>query len=108
MRSHTTELVAATTNLIAKGTDTGVKIRMDAPWMGFMRTIAGQIIGTGAILTVVFIVIAAIVWGGAKAFGAGHAQNIGVMGVIIGIIVCVLLGSAASMVMYFTGFNLFA
>lgn len=108
MHSHTTELVAATTNLIAKGTDTGVKIRMDAPWMGFMRTITGQIIGTGAILTVAFIVIAAIVWGASKAFGAGRGQNLGVMGVLVGIGVCVLLGSAASMVMYFTGFNLFA
>lgn len=96
------------TELIAKGVDTGIKIKMDAPWMSFLKTTTGQILGTAVVLSILAMVIAAIVWVVSKAVGAGHGQNLGVAGIVVGIIACLFFGSVVSLVMYFTGFDLFA
>lgn len=101
-------MYAQASQLVAKGVDTGIKIKMDAPWMSFLKTTTGQILGTAVVLTILFMGIAAVVWVVSKAVGAGHGQNLGITGVVVGIVACLFFGSVVSLAMYFTGFDLFA
>ncbi|SMX91385.1 hypothetical protein BI49514_02395 [Brevibacterium iodinum ATCC 49514] len=101
------EFINHSTAVLAQGYDPGVEPRFDAPWMGFFRTLGGQILGTIMACIVIFMGIALAFWVASKIGGSGAGQSMGAKALLIGLAACVIMGSLGGAAMYFSGLSLF-
>lgn len=95
------------TDILSKGINPGVKPKGDAPWLGALQGLGGQILFTLAIVLVIIIAIGAVMWVGGKLSHTSGMQSSGGAVILWGVIGAVVLGSVSGLVMWATSINLF-
>ena len=92
---------------MSAGYDPGISPQFDAPWMGQLQDLFGQIGGTAIIVCVLGVFITAIVWAVSKAVGSQAGQTVGGIGFLVAVGAAVLIGSASGLIQWASGINLF-
>lgn len=98
---------AASSVLEAGGFDPGVSPNSDAPWTATLRKLSGSFVGSLLIASVVILAVGVVVALIGKAAGSTKAQQIGIGGLIVGLIGVVVLGSINGLVYWATQQSIF-
>lgn len=111
LESLTTQALMLTNSaqsvLQADGFDPGVTPNSNAPWMPKLQDLSGSFLGTLLIVSVVILAAGIVTALIGKAVGSNKAQQIGIGGLVVGLIGVVLLGSINGLVYWATQQSIF-
>ncbi|MGO1699598.1 MAG: hypothetical protein ACTHZD_14720 [Micrococcaceae bacterium] len=94
------------TSVVANVTPESISPTFNAPWMGFLGSIAGWAGGTALVVLVIVLVVGAVVWIASKLSSSGRGQDAGISIILWGLLAAGIVGAIGGLVGWAAGLPL--